>query len=249
MDKNTGILNYFYKRFIEEKKIVSVNKKQKLYSKKNSVTKIEITFQDRDKTTYVLKEYTGSDRCSKSNNENFFYDVLKNCDLKIPGVFYRKEALLVMEFLGDKTLLDYITVMEQENDRIPFDGCSDPESFAGKYRPLADACYYMNAFNKKLHKIYDKSYVLNDMNLRNFLIPGGEIHRVDFEDCGEGLVEEDFGKFIAFLVTYRPAFTSWKLGISECIKTLCRFSLKLDHGKINFELDREIERMKKRRMH
>jgi hypothetical protein len=55
MDKNTGILNYFDKRFIEEKKIVSVNKKQKLYSKKNSVTKIEITFQDRDKTTYVLK--------------------------------------------------------------------------------------------------------------------------------------------------------------------------------------------------
>ena len=247
MDKNIDLFDYFNTEFIEDNKISGIYKKQKLYSKKNRVNKVEIAFSNSSKKTYVLKEYIGSDRISRGDNESFFYDILKGSDLNTPAIFYRKEALLVMEFLGDDTLLDYITAEEQESKRISLEDCSDPESLKDRYSPLADACIYIHDFNKTLQKRYGRSFVFNDMNLRNFLIPGNRMYRVDFEDCREGLIEEDIGKFVAFLLTYKPAFTYWKLCISECIKKYCTDILSLDKDRINLQMDKEFERMKKRR--
>ena len=249
MEEKISLLDYFDRGFLEEAEVVSAVRQNKFYSKKNRVNSVDIVFRDRSNKTYVIKEYTGVDRYIRSRNESFFYDVLKNSYLRIPGIFYRKEGFLIMEFLGNETLLDYITLMEKADNQISMEVCSSPESFMRIYRPLADACFYINNFNKTLENTTGRSFVLNDMNLRNFLLPGNEIHRVDFEDCCEGKVEEDFGKFIAFLLTYRPSFTGWKMMVSECIKKICADLMALDLSRINFEVEQEFERMKKRRMH
>ena len=247
MDNSSSSMEYFDRRFAEKKGITGICKTQKLYSKKNSVNKVAVSFSDGSKKVYVMKEYRGEDSKPRSGNEWFFYDALKTSDIRKPAVFYRNEALLIMEFLGDETLLDYIAAVELENSEVSLQECSRPEDFRIKYKPLADACCYIYDFNKTLEKARGRPFVLYDMNLRNFLLPGRKIYRVDFEDCQPGTVEEDFGKFIAFFLTYRPSFTFWKLCISESIKNFCRISLNLDMDRINLELDRELESMKKRR--
>ncbi len=247
MNNNSFSIEYFDRRFAEKMGITGICKTQQLYSKKNSVNKVTISFRNNSMETYVLKEYKGEDSYSRSGNESFFYNVLKSSDLRIPAVFYRNGALLIMQFLGDETLLDYITTMELENNEVSLEECSRPENFKIRYKPMTDACCYIYDFNKTLKKTRGKSFILNDMNLRNFLLPGKKIYRVDFEDCRPGTVEEDFGKFIAFFLTYKPSFTFWKLCISECIKNFCRISLGLDTGMINLEIDRELESMRKRR--
>jgi len=157
-------------------------------------------------------------------------------------------TFLIMEFLGDETLLDYITEREQA-DNSKLVNCGNLDYFMNKYEPLSGTCAYISDFNTVLKKDTGKSYILNDMNLRNFLKPGSKIHRVDFEDCRQGMVEEDFGKFIAFLLTYNPAYTSWKIWMSGCIKELCKISLNLDTDKIDLETARELKCMKERRQH
>ena len=105
----SGFLN---STFLKEEKITGIYRKEKLFSRKNDVYKIEVESGSGIKL-YVLKQYRGEDRNSRIKNELFFYDLLGINGLEVPQIYYSDEEILIMEFMGDRTLLDYI--IQEEN--------------------------------------------------------------------------------------------------------------------------------------
>lgn len=246
MEKHKNIVDHFKKGFVAEKKITGIDIKNKIYSKKNNVFKIKITFDHKKSSSFVLKEYTGEEKYQKNGNEIFFYDLLRNSHLNIPSIFYKDPSVLVMEFIGDQTLLSHIGIQEQckNNNPVP---SGRPHPVQKNSSPLWDACMFVNNFHKILKQRTGRSYILGDMNLRNFLPRGKQIYRVDFEDCREGEPEQDFGKFIAFLLNYSPAYTPWKLAQSQRLKSLFKKSWGLNLAKIDAEIQKEQAYMAHRR--
>jgi hypothetical protein len=232
--------------FREKNSIKEIILKEKLYSKKNDVYKTLITFNNGSKKDFVFKKYVGENKSEKLKNEVFFYNILSKTFLKIPQIYYMDRDFLILEYLGDVNLLDYVAARESsfnENTQIL---CNNGELIK-KYPLLYNALSYIFNFNKLLYGITKKSYVLKDLNFRNFLFNAGILYRVDFEDCGPGALEQDFGRFIAFLLTYDPSFTGWKLNTSKIIKKICADSFNIDLRKIEKETSLELKSMKQRR--
>jgi len=242
MDTEVNIIEYFKKGFLAEKGITGIYRREKLFSRKNVVYKIEIKSGSEIKL-YVLKKYKGKDWHLRIKNELHFYDLVGRSGLKVPHIFYKGENILVIEFISGSTLLDYI-LQKEDQELIP------PETayLENILTPLAGSLEYIYNFNRMLKSATGKSYVLNDMNLRNFLIADRKIYRVDFEDCRSGCVEEDIGKFIAFFITYDPAFTPWKKTVAEYMKYFCTDNMAVSREKIDIEIGAELQRMKERRI-
>jgi len=241
--KGNDLWKYFGSDFVASRGITGIYGKERLFSKKNDVYKIEV-----ESVTgigwYVLKKYRGKDRYSRMKNELYFYSLLQENGLQVPPIFYEGEEVLVTRFTGDRTLLDYII---HEENQAP--GRARPDSTGlAKWLPLlAGSLRYIYDFNRTLREASGKSYILNDMNFRNFLLAGGDIFRVDLEECRAGLLEEDMGKFMAFFLTYDPPFTTWKRSVSESMKSLCRDIMDMDITRIELEIKKELIRMDKRR--
>ena len=70
---------------------------------------------------------------------------------------------------------------------------------------------------------------------------------MDFEDYCEGQPEKDAGRFCAFVLTYNPAFTNWKIGfVQEVYEVLVK---RFDYGRllIEQEMEKKLGAIKKRR--
>lgn len=243
MEHELSLSGFIDSSFLKEEKITGIYSKEKLFSRKNDVYKIEVESGYGIKQ-YVFKQYRGESRHLRIKNELLFYNLLGSNGLKVPNIYYSNEEIVVMEFMGDRTLLDYIIKEEKSvrNEDIP-----DNDDYFKKPSYLTGTLNYIYDFNKKLEILTGKSYILNDMNHRNFLLPDEKVCRVDFEDCQEGAVEEDMGKFIAFLLTYDPPFTSWKKSLTESMKSYCSDNMDVDISVIGREIEDELARMAERR--
>lgn len=166
-------------------------------------------------------------------------------ELNVPRLYYVGESFLILEFLGRKNLLDYI--LEEENKEYTQIGKSDSKSGLSNYKPLLDALGFITDFNNYMKAIKNRSYILCDMNFRNFILVSDRIFRVDFEDCREGEVEEDAGKFIAFFLTYKPEFTHWKKQLAASIQKHCITHLHMNGKLLEEEILKEFNSMKSRR--
>lgn len=245
ISKENSICDFIDDKIIKEKEIKCITSSGKFYSKKNNVNKIKITFLNGSKQFFVVKEYIGDDWNLRKDKETYILSILQKSTLGAPKIFLEDKNLLILEFLGIETLLDHICACEDNHapGKLGQMEFPDSKSCIGK---IKQACLYIYEFNGFLKKITGLSYILSDMNLRNF-IPGDKIYRVDFEDCNKGQVEEDIGKFIAFLLTYDPPFTEWKLKASDEIRQYCVKNFNLDLQRINIEVEKELDLMKSRR--
>ena len=243
MGLKISLLKYFEEDFLNEKGIKGVFRKEKLFSRKNDVYKVDVV-SGEGKRIYVLKKYMGEDRYSRMKNELLFYDLFGKNGPKVPNIFYNNEEILVTEFIGSKTLLDYIVEKE-----VPVGDKVTPETDSPNIgiSPIFEACKYILDFNRMLKNITGKSYMLNDMNFRNFLFTTDGVCRVDLEECRPGDIEEDLGKFIAFFLTYDPPYTEWKMSASSSIRKFCRDTSGIDISRVELETSRELDRMAERR--
>jgi hypothetical protein len=262
MGISENILNNLKKKFIEGNNIKSAVAEEKLYSKKNSVYKIRISFGSNRESSgassgryYILKEFEGEDKGYRFEKELFFYrHISGSSGLNLPCIYYEGDTFLIIEFLGEKTLLDYI--IEKEKDGHETGGGTNDDASSGvnkpvfeiDYRPIADSLRYIIDFNNYFKDNFLKPYILSDMNLRNFISTGGKTYRIDFEDCREGHVEEDAGKFIAFFLTYKPEFTSWKQDKAKLMQIYCVENLGMNEARLKEEVEKELQAMKKRRI-
>jgi len=201
-------------------------KEVELYSKRNTVYRV----YDGD-TTYIKKEYT----CNKNQIiEEEMLDFLMDKGVLVPKIMSKGNRYLLLEDLGETTLLDWFERAESENlnqyDEIVYNICDFLKSF------------YTNMKDK-----YGYQMSLYDMNFRNFILVNNKIYRVDFEETKKGSIEQDLGKLLAFSTMYDPPRTTWKLEFKEKLLKgiLKEFSLREDE--LLEEEEKELQLIRKRR--
>lgn len=156
--------------------------------------------------------------------------------ISVPEVFYEGNDFLITKFVEGDTLLDYILIKEVNNEKISFE----------KLNPFAASCEIIKDFHNISREITGHFCVFNDVNLRNFII-GSKLYRVDLEDWTEGCLEGDFGKFIAFILTYNPIFSDWKIKLARKLLKYIYDFFYIDKNKLWIEINKEFQSMLKRR--
>ena len=218
--------------YTESKHFSRFIKLKKFYSRKNSVYLVRRKKEDQQKL-YVLKVYHGVDKLKRKRNEEFFLTGLKKSLINVPEIFSSDEDCLLMEYLEDATLLDILVESEinSSNNIEPF------------YRTLN----IINRFNLQASGLKGESYILKDMNLRNFIYKDKKIWRIDLEDSSLGAIEEDYGRLLAFILTYDPVFTEWKMSKVKILLDSISIKYKVDFDLIVSEMKKELSSIEERR--
>jgi len=217
---------------IKIKDISGFLKIQKFYSKRNEVYLVE----DRGDSAggnYVLKIFKGRQKQKRKRIEENFLKDLSMSFLHAPELLLNGKDYLLMEYIKGSTLLD-ILIRYEEN------GSSDD-------RPFLMAIDFIYDFCRHTLKSMGRSHILKDINLRNFIYKGNELYRIDFEDCAPGYIEEDLGKLFAFILTYDPVFTDWKI---SRVKDLFKYLLEkysADIERVKSEMKKELISIEDRR--
>jgi len=200
-------------------------KLKKFYSRKNFVYLVK-SKKENQKKPYVLKVYRGVDKIKRKKNEEFFLVNLKKLSFNVPEILSSGKDYLLMEYLKGSTFLDILVGLEGNKNSAD--------------APFFKALDFINDFYKYTSRLKEKSYILKDMNLRNFIYSGNKIWRIDLEDSSSGCIEEDYGKFLAFILTYDPVFTVWKL--SKVTALLDNISIKcgVDINSVISEMKKEL---------
>lgn len=130
----------------------------------------------------VIKEYTDAQAIVREADTLRF---LSKSGLAVPKVLQQSAHQLVLEYIEGSTYLELVEKMTSQ-----------------KAEALAEWLAEYNAITNSLR---------GDVNLRNFIWSGNECVGIDFEEpMIKGDLEEDFGKIIAYAVTYNPAFSANK---------------------------------------
>lgn len=88
--------------------------------------------------------------------------------------------------------------------------------------------------------------IFNDINLRNFIYSNEKIVACDFEDSDIGCLEQDYGRLIAYILTYDPMYTYLKAEIvKHILNYLPRYNTNLSVVQNHKHL--ELQRIQKRR--
>lgn len=210
---------------IDMKNSTSYKVIKRFHSKKNEVYLVRMK-KDGIMEPFIFKRYS----TSKSNKEmeSYILKQVKFNDLDVPKVYYEDEESILMEYIKGKTLLQIIEDLE-ENQKDMF---NDEENKEIAFKVLN----WMNNFYNILRKIEGKDMILEDINFRNFII-SDKVYGIDFEDCKEGYRERDAGRFCAYLLTYNPIFSKWKIKMCQLI-----LKILIKHYKYNIDmLLREIK--------
>lgn len=145
--------------------------------------------------------------------------------------------LLVMEHIEGPTLLEWMEKEERENPSFPKD------SVEKMFEKLID---WLAGFYQRLYEAKGKTYILCDINLRNFIMADC-LYGFDFEDCREGRVEQDLARFAAFALLYDPPGTAWREQFVQLWLAKASDGFNIPQKKIEVEMDREMTWLRKRR--
>ena len=217
---------------IKVKDISGLLKIQKFYSKRNEVYLVEDT-NDSVGENLVLKIFKGRQKEKRKGIEKNFLKDLSKSSLFVPELLLNGKDYLLMEYIKGATLLDILIQNEESGswDEGPFLMAID---FIYKY------C---------LHTLQSmgRGYILKDINLRNFIYKRDELYRIDFEDCIPGYVEEDLGKLFAFILTYDPVFTDWKISRVKNLFKYLSDEYAADIDIVRSEMKKELISIENRR--
>lgn len=200
--------------------------KIKLLSKRNDVYRVI----DSD-GKYISKTFLNLlDMKREEDNLN----LLKKFDVNVPEIMSIEDNTLLLEDLGDLTLLDWYEQVEIENSY--------------NYKDIIiKLCTWLKEFYEVTFNYYKKSIILSDVNFRNFIIKNGEIYGIDFEQSCEGKIESDLGKIVAYALTYNPVMTEWKLKFADELINMLSIELKVNKKLIIEEKEKELKKIIERR--
>ncbi|MFA9422929.1 MAG: RIO1 family regulatory kinase/ATPase, partial [Sedimentibacter sp.] len=162
----------------------------RLNSKRNEVYRIF-----KDDKTYISKTFANIDDFYK---EEEILNILKKNGANVPNIIESKSNKIIMEDLGQLTLLSWYEDLEKQNS-LEYDEI------------LVKLCCWIKNFHNITLAHFNEQVVLWDVNFRNFIIKNNEIYGVDFEQSCPGNREFDAGKLTAYALTYEPYMTNWKI--------------------------------------
>lgn len=210
---------------------------EKFYSKKNKVYKAKCNEGSLlEKDFVVVKRYLQS--YSNIKKEVDLLKYLKQKGLSVPEIYFQKNEYLLMEYIEGKTLLDIMEEREQSN----------PLEMGGIYQSNDKLIGQLIEWMKKFYYYTDNKIIMKDINLRNFIVSNeGIIYGFDFEDYTEGDVKEDIGKLCAYMLTYSPPFTSWKLKFTQEVFNRFANEFGVNHNILLDEVEKQINRINSNR--
>lgn len=199
---------------------------EKCYSKRNTVYRI----RKKDKT-FIRKQFSSDFRM---NNEVNILNTLKNEGANVPRILSIHNKELNLEDLGEVTLLDWLISAEEE--------CSN-----NYHDTILRLMSFLHDFYRITKDTYGSVYILGDVNLRNFILKDNKIFGIDFELSGKGDIEMDIGKLIAYIVSYDPVATEWKIKfVNDCIH-IFSLNFTIDMIKMLSFVEWELKNIEKRR--
>ena len=196
-----------------------------LTSKRNKVERI---IEDGKST--ICKTFTNAEYLNKEY-EALHY--LKQNGLNVPEIIDSYGNSLILQDLGDNTLLSWYENEEKNN--------------SNNYEEIL---YKLCNWLKQFYHIYllnNKQNILGDVNYRNFIIYNNEIYGIDFELIRQGKIEEDAGRLVAYAMTYEPEDTDWKMNFNTRLVSVLSKELNLETKIINSEVKKELIVMNERR--
>jgi len=201
-------------------------KEIKLTSKRNQVFRVvEIN------KTYITKKFSNIENVKK---EVEFLQILKDNKLNVPNIIDIKNDTLILEDLGEITLLDWYENLESLN--------------SNDYKDIMmKLARWMKDFYNLTNSCFNKQFILSDVNFRNFIIKDNEVYGIDFEQAELGNIENNAGKLVSFALTYKPAMTNWKINFCDEFINVLSLELKIDKELIIKEKEIELKKLYNRR--
>ncbi len=235
-----------YKELLKNKKNIEYNIQAQFLSKKNNVFKISYQNENGKTDSGVIKVF--GKRLEQLEKEVFMLTMLKNKGAAVPEIYFKGDDFIFIEYLGEKTLLDIITGQESIiQNEYDFEKQSNKiiDNIIEKVCSCLKSCYF------EMNKETEKSIITGDMNLRNFILKntfhGEKLYRIDFEDYKSGIIEEDLGSFCAFILSYYPAFTEWKVELARKFIIFFKKNFYIDINNIKREIEKSLLMLNSRR--
>lgn len=194
--------------------------RKRLFSKRNKVYRIY-----EGSNTYISKEYINNNILDKE------YNVLKllyDNNVNVPKIISSNNDTIIMEDLGDLTLLEWL-IREEKNKSYNY------------HKTIIDLYNFFQEFYKTTKCALGEQYILKDVNLRNFIIKNDVIYGLDFELCEEGSIVSDIGSLVAYIITYSPVGSDWKYKFVNDLIHIFLLNFKLHKVKLICEIEKELK--------
>ncbi|HCX62181.1 MAG TPA: hypothetical protein DHU59_07070 [Clostridiales bacterium] len=201
-------------------------KKISLTSKRNQVSRII-----ENDSSFIRKTFNNYEDLKK---ELEILILLKQNGLTVPDVTDINDNSLILQDLGDNTLLDWYENEEKINS-------TDYEGI------LYKLCRWLKKYYAVTSAFYNQQYIIWDVNFRNFIIYKGEVYGIDFEQSRQGRIEEDAGRLAAYALTYDPQMTDWKKFFNGRFVNILASEFNVGAELILSEMEKEIRSIKERR--
>lgn len=195
-------------------------------SKKNNVFLII----DEDDKKCIYKKFSSKDKC---HSEILCLENLNIAQVNVPRIIKKADNALFLEYIEGCNLCDFIDNMFcYDSSQI----CNIADILSSHLIKL----YSTNYFQKN-------NYILNDVNLRNFIFYKDKIYSIDFEDIRKGDLEEDIAGIVFYILTNNPPFTEWRIKLAKCFYNKINSCIRLNKNKSIKYVNNWIKKIEKRR--
>lgn len=203
-------------------------------SKKNRVRLIEIS--DGEQVLRLIeKEFA---KTESLENELTMLKQLSKMGFSVAPCLGRLDRVLLYEYLEGVTLCEKLEVAEAQETSRNGDKIKPGKEIIDLFKKTID---WLNRLHQKT------GLAFYDINLRNFIIRDGVIYAIDYEDFQALTPAVDYGRLLAFTLTYRPGFTQWKKALISELEDYLKNQIKADTNEIRLEKEKELVSIKKRR--
>ncbi|MEO1814358.1 MAG: RIO1 family regulatory kinase/ATPase [Acetobacterium sp.] len=203
-------------------------------SKKNRVQLIEIS-ADQQVIRLIEKTFTEAAALKK---ELSMLSLLHEMEFSVPECLGRFGRVLLYEYLGEMTLCEKLEIAE----------VCEPDLFSGPVNRNSEITALLKKTIDWLNRLHQKTgLTFYDINLRNFIVRDNLIYAIDYEDFSKLKPAVDYGRLLAFILTYKPVFTEWKKALIRELEDYLDTEFKVDMDEVRQEKEKELVRISERR--
>lgn len=203
-------------------------------SKKNRVQLIEIS-AGQQVIRLIEKTFTEAVALKK---ELSMLNLLHEMAFSVPECLGQFDRVLLYEYLGGMTLCEKLEIAE----------VCEPDLFSGPVNRDSEITALLKKTIDWLNRLHQKTgLTFYDINLRNFIVRDNQVYAIDYEDFSKLKPAVDYGRLLAFILTYKPVFTEWKKALIRELEDYLNNEIKVNMDEVRHEKERELARIRERR--
>lgn len=203
-------------------------------SKKNRVQLIEIS-DDQQVIQLIEKTFTETEALKK---ELAMLNQLREMEFRVPECLGRCDRVLLYEYLGGMTLCEKLEMSEVKEPGLFADPVNRDNEITELFKKTID---WLNRLHQKT------GLAFYDINLRNFIVRDNLVYAIDYEDFSKLKPAVDYGRLLAFILTYEPVFTQWKKALIQELEDYLDTEIKVNMDEVRQEKEKELACIRERR--